>query len=154
MNIGVDVVLKATLTIPVQGPHSPPINPLLIMAHPTNRKLHNEDGIELQLRSSSSEHNLKLLWVNLCHPLQLRLDGMDQQVRIKFNELVDGESLHIRCCREELVVGKGLLDWIQQGEFFQENHLFFRTQLVEQNGRVGSNRSTPSFLLLVSLHTS
>ena len=127
MNVGVDVVDKPTLAVPVQRAHAPAINPLVIVAHSPDGKLHNKVRVELQLRSSSRENNLELLWERLGHPLQLGLDGTDQKIRIKFYELGDGEILYVWSNGEELVVGKGLLDGIQQRELLQENDLLLRT---------------------------
>lgn len=80
MNVGVDVVDKPTLAVPVQRAHAPAINPLVIVAHSPDGKLHNKVRVELQLRSSSRENNLELLWERLGHPLQLCLDGTDQKI--------------------------------------------------------------------------
>ena len=98
MDVGVDVVDKAALTVPVQGLHPRAIYPPLVVAHFPNGEIHDQVWVELQLRLHSSQDDLELPGKRLRHLLQLGLDGSHQEVRVELDELGDGVVLHLWPC--------------------------------------------------------
>ena len=98
MDVGVDVVDEAALTVPVQGLHPRPVHPPLVVTNFPDGETHDQVWVELQLRLHSSQDDLELPGKRLRYLLQLGLDGTHQEVRVELDELGDGVVLHLWPC--------------------------------------------------------